>query len=370
MPDNAHLAFALALHRVATPDPSDNACWSPFSVASALGLTAAGAYGPTRDELLTLLLGDAGGDLTALAETLGAAATLSPARDREDEPVLAVSNTLWADVAISIRDSFTAELSRWANGSVRNAPFRAEPDKARDQINADVAETTRNLIPELLPPDAIRPETVAALVNALYLKCAWRHRFTEGATEPRPFHTPGGAVDVPTMQLSERIGYAATGGWQVLTLPAVGDVEAVVLLPDGDLATVESTLDGATLANLLAAPAPTQVNLLLPKVDVRMQVELTPALHRLGVHRVFRDDADLSGISEDDALAVQAILHESVLKLDEQGLEGAAATAVMMRLTSMPLGSPVDVAVDRPFLLLVRHAATGVLYFVARVVDP
>jgi serine protease inhibitor len=67
---------------------------------------------------------------------------------------------------------------------------------------------------------------------------------------------------------------------------------------------------------------------------------------------------------------VQHRLHESVLKLDEQGLEGAAATAVMLRLLSLTTGEPVRVHVDRPFLLLVRHAATGVGYFMARVVTP
>jgi serpin B len=83
---------------------------------------------------------------------------------------------------------------------------------------------------------------------------------------------------------------------------------------------------------------------------------------------VFGNDADLSGISP-VPLAVEAVLHESVLEIDEQGLEGAAATAVMMRLASLP--SPgVELTVDRPFLFLVRHAATGVVYFVARVSSP
>jgi serpin B len=59
-----------------------------------------------------------------------------------------------------------------------------------------------------------------------------------------------------------------------------------------------------------------------------------------------------------------------VLKVDEQGLEGAAATAVMIRLMSMDTRRPLEVRVDRPFLLVVQHAATGALYFLARVTDP
>jgi serpin B len=171
------------------------------------------------------------------------------------------------------------------------------------------------------------------------------------------------------MELSEKLAYAALDGWQAVALPAVGGVTATVLLPDGDFAEAEAALDAESLGALLDAPEPTQVNLRLPKVDVSMQAELTPPLNQLGVRTVFTRDADLGDISA-SALAVQAVLHESVLKLDEQGLEGAAATAVMMRLLSLPTGSPVDLVVDRPFLLVVRHDATKVVYFIARVTDP
>lgn len=369
MPDRAHLAFALGLHRAIAPDPGTNACWSPYSVASALGLVAAGARGLTRDELAMLLLDDKDGDLTALGALLTAAGQLDEARTGQDEPVIAVANTLWTDASIEVRTDFVTELGRWSSGKVREAPFREAPPQARDMINTDVAKTTRELIPELLPPDAIHPDTVSALVNALYLKCAWRYRFTEDATAPRPFHTPSGAVEAPTMELTERIGYAAVDGWQVVELPAVGGIEAVVLLPDGDLSAAEPALDADTLAALLDAPKPTRIALRLPRLRVRLRTELTPALHQLGVRTVFTRDADLDGISP-SPLAVQAVLHESVLELDEQGLEGAAATAVLMRMVSLPTGAPVAVHVDRPFLLLVRHKATGMTHFLARVTDP
>lgn len=368
MTDRAHLAFALALHRATAPDPGETVCWSPFSVASALGLVAQGAHGPTRDELAALLLGGGHGDLGTLGKLLAQAGELEPVRGDEDEPMVAVANTLWTDESVDVLVSFVEELGRWSNGKVREAPFRAAPAKARDLINLDVAKTTRDLIPELLPPNAITSETVSALVNALYLKCAWRTRFTERATAPRPFHAPSGTRPVPTMTLSERIGYAALAGWRVAALRAVGGVEAVVLLPDGDLAEAEAALDAESLADLLEAPRLTQVDLALPKLELSTKSELTTQLERLGVRTVFSTDADLGGISA-SPLAVESVLHESVLRIDEEGLEGAAATAVMMRLVSMPTHSE-QLSVDRPFLLVVRHAATGVLYFVARVTEP
>ena len=94
------------------------------------------------------LLGDLD-DLTAMVA--GAAVLAAPSPD-EEAPTVAVSNTLWADASITIREAFAGEVARWSGGAVRNAPFHAEAEKARDAINADVAETTRRLIPELLPP--------------------------------------------------------------------------------------------------------------------------------------------------------------------------------------------------------------------------
>jgi serine protease inhibitor len=367
--DAVHLAYTLALHRVAASDPERNACWSPYSVASALGLVAVGARGMTRDELVVMLLGEKSGDLRALGQLLSKAAELAPPGPDEEEPVLEVVNALWTDASVDVRDDFEQELARWCRGTVRPAPFRRAPEEARQLINSDVARTTRGLIPELVPNGAIRADTRAALVNALYLKCAWRDRFLKGATRPRPFHASGGTVEAQTMELTASLGYAATDGWQVVSLPAVGGVEAVVLMPDTDLSTTEPELSAGSLGRLLNAPRHTQLRLRLPKVEVSIQAELSQPLGQLGVRTVFQDDADLSGISS-KPLAVQSVLHESVLKLDEQGLEGAAATAVMFRLTSIQLGEPVRVDIDRPFLLVVRHVETGVIYFMARVVEP
>lgn len=369
MIDRTRLSFVLDLHRALAPDLRRTACWSPFSVASALGLVAAGARGPTREELATLLLGDASAEPDRLFEALGAAGRLDGVGEHDDRPVLAVADTLWADRSIRVRESFAEALARMPHGAVRNGPFRADPEGAREVINSDVARTTRDLIPELLPPGVIRSDTAAALVNALYLKVAWTHRFEDGGTRPGPFHAPGRTLRVPTMRLDERVGYAAVSGWQVVRLPAMGGVDAIVLLPDGELAAREPSLDADALAALVSAPEPRAVRLSLPRLKLTMRAELTPALKALGVRTVFGRDADLSGVSP-DPLAVQAVLHESVLKVDEQGLEGAAATAVMVRLMSMRRERPVEVRVDRPFLLLVRHVETGIVYFMARVTDP
>jgi len=348
---------------------SGDSCFSPYSIASALGLTSQATRGDASAELVRLLAGD-DADVTKQAELLRAASTLVE-KGRHETPVLEVANTLWAWRDLPLNEDFLGELAAWPNGGVRTAPFVTDPGEACRMINADVAETTHDLIPELLPPGSVKEDTVASLVNALYLKVAWLHKFDENSTEPADFHAPAGTRQVPTMHVSEQLGYAARDGWQLVELPGAGGVSATILLPDGDLAEQESTMDESRLLDLLSAKKNRQVRLSMPKVKLDSRAVLKPALQGLGVRTMFGANADFTPLSPDPRLVVDDVIHQSVLRLDEEGLEGAAATAVMIRALAMitPI-DPVEVVVNRPFLLLVRHAATGVVYFFARVVEP
>ncbi|WP_326837601.1 serpin family protein [Amycolatopsis rhabdoformis] len=375
---DSHLDFMLALGRVAAAGGGD-ACFSPYSAASALGLAARAARGQTADELRKLLTSASTSDTdtdNSAASTPNEAAleahatVLREAANLGDEAQLAVANTLWASDEITVEGSFLEELVAWPGGKAETAPFATDPEAARGLINGDVDRTTNGLIPELLPGGAVTVDTRASLVNALYLKTGWRHPFPAGATASAEFHSPGETRRVPTMRLEETLGYHRADGWQVVSLPAQGGVEAVVLLPDGDLAPAEAALDTARLKRLLDGTSRRKVRLALPKIELDLRTDLDGALRALGVRELFTAEADLTGLTATRPLWVDSVVHQAVLRLDEQGLEGAAATAIQIRTMSLSTAEPLDVAVDRPFLLLVRHAGTGAVYFFARVVRP
>lgn len=362
-----HLTFALNLHRALGAD-GGACCSSPYSVASALGLTWQAARGATADELLALLApGES--DIAKQVELLSESARLEPSFGAE-EPVLEVANTLWTAEDLPVTADYGTDLAAWPGAKQESAPFATDPEKARQAINVDVAQTTHELIQELVPEGAIGVDTVASLVNALYLKVAWRNPFIAKATEDADFHTPSGPRPVPTMRTVEQFQYAAADGWQAIGLPAAGQTEALVLLPDGDLAEAESTLDIERLEGLLGELRKRRVDLRLPRVDVGTHASMKDVLTQLGAPTMFTRASDLSGLSPDPRLSVSDVLHQTVLKLDEDGIEGAAATAVAVRMTAMPSGQPIRVDVDRPFLLLVRNTRTSAVYFLARVTDP
>jgi serpin B len=356
-----HADFALALYgELAKQQPAGgNLVWSPYSVASALGVTTAGARGATYDELTRAL----GGELTELGRELAAAARLTDAE-------VAVANALWARLGLPFEDDYQRAVLGWPGGALHAADFRGDPEGARGKINTDVEKTTRGLIKELLAGGTITPETAAVIVNALYLKVAWRQAFEEGASVPRPFYAPSGRRRVPAMRQLQRMPYAATDGWRMVTMPTQSDVVVDVLLPDRQ-GTDLTEIDAAALTRLYDAAAPVQADLILPRFRVETAATLNGPLGGLGVVTAFDPDrADFSGITP-ERICVSKIVHQAVLRVDEQGFEGAAATAVVMRLASaFGPSRVVEFHVDRPFLLLVRHPVTGAIYFLARITEP
>ena len=67
---------------------------------------------------------------------------------------------------------------------------------------------------------------------------------------------------------------------------------------------------------------------------------------------------------------ISDVIHKAFVSVDEAGTEAAAATAVIVGVTSMPIEPPVQVTLDRPFIFLIRDIGTGSILFVGRVVNP
>ena len=86
----------------------------------------------------------------------------------------------------------------------------------------------------------------------------------------------------------------------------------------------------------------------------------------------FKTTADFSGMSETEALMISDVFHKAFVKVDEEGTEAAAATAVVMALTSAPMEEPepIEIRVDKPFIFLIWDFQTRNILFVGRVLNP
>lgn len=397
-----HIAFASRCHRELL-GPTDTAAWSPYSVASALGLLAAADSGADHADIEpgavtreVMRLVSPTADIEDLRDTLSAAARVSDLTRSEHAPTahardegttraaeqpddsaaaIAVANRLWLADGLSVSDACVARLARWPGSRVATLAFASDAAAAVRAINDDIAETTHGLVRRVLPDGAVDGRTRAVLVNALWLKLTWQRRFARATTRDGTFHGERGDSLVPMMRASHTtVRLAATASWRLVVLSTVGDqVDVELLLPAGRLAAVplaeaEGALDADTMRSLIDAATPTTVDLSMPRVRVTGSFALNGPLRALGVKTPFRETGGVRGLTTGEPLVVSRVDHACVLRVDEDGVEGAAATTVAMVAASIARKAK-RVVVDRPYLVLVRHRATGAVYFMARVTD-
>ena len=267
-----------------------NLALSPYSVAVALAMTRNGAAGATADEMDGVLgstdLAAYNGGLNALTQAVEGLAGSFP-RSGDDPAVIALdsANTLFGDRGTPWRDSFLDTLAASYGAGMRVVDWAHDPEAGREAVNTWTADRTHDKIPEILPAGVVDELTRLVLVNALYFKAPWLVEFHDDLTADQPFHrSPGDAVDVPTMLGELRsVGLAQGDGWQAVRLPYFGNTLAmtVVLPDDGRLADVEALVARGDLADVLAAPAPAEIRLRLPRWTFRSDTPLSHVLSEL-----------------------------------------------------------------------------------------
>jgi serpin B len=172
-------------------------------------------------------------------------------------------------------------------------------------------------------------------------------------------------------QAAVRLPYAKRPGLQAVDLPYKGKrLSMLILLPGrGRLGALERGLTARRLATITASLTPRTVDLSMPRFTISTRLSLAPVLGALGMPRAFTDQAEFGRISSTVALQIQSVVHRVWIQVGEKGTEAAAATGITFMPTSA-VQPTFRVAIDRPFLFLVRDRATGAVLFLGRVQNP
>lgn len=370
--------FAVDLYRTLADD--ENLLLSPYSVAAALTMTYAGARGITAEEMRDVLhLGLDDDRIHAARNELDLRITAEPEAlpDDDREPfTIRVANSLWGQEGYPFREAFLTVLAQQYDAGMNLVDFATAAEEARITINTWVEEQTEGRIVDLIPPGVIDSFTRLVLVNAIWFKANWATPFVEEATTDAPFaRLDGTEVTVPMMHGSLQAGYGGGDGYEAVRLPYAGDAAMVIVVPEeGRFGELRERLDSAYLEMVRTGLQNRQIDLAMPRFEFRSEAGLSPALTELGMPTAFAPPdgsggADFTGITEQRELFIQDVVHQAFIAVDEQGTEAAAATAVVIGLTSAPM-DPVALTIDRPFLFLIEQASTGELLFLGQVTDP
>ncbi len=377
---HVHNDFAVALYAQLCTQPG-NLFFSPFSIWTALGMMLAGARGDTAEEMQRVLRLDAAG--VAPNATVGELARPAGVPGSAGYEI-ALANSLWSQKDAPLEAEFLNTVVRDYKGAVHAADFRGAPEPVRAEVNAWVANETRNRIRELLHPGTVTNRTRLVLVNAIYFKGWWLLPFHAKLTRDGMFHLEGGK-DVRTPMMfhmgSESVPYFETETFQAVDLLYCGhDLSMLVLLPrkhDG-LRDLEGELSASELHEWTPRLRAVPVFLSLPRFRIEWgTAALKTALSALGMPSAFDHiSADLSGMNgrrppDKEALVLDDVYHKAFVEVDEKGTEAAAATAgVEMVLGVGTEPEPKRFLADHPFLFAIRERTSGVILFLGRVMDP
>ena len=351
-----------------------NMVFSPYSISLAFSLAYAGARGETEAQMAqTLNFLPQEGQHPAFN---GLDQRVSGS-EREDggsgTPFeLNVANAVWGQQGYPFEGAYLNTLARYYGAGLRTLDFR-RAESAAGEINGWVARETENRIKDLVPPDAVRPETRLALVNAIYFNASWSYKFEESATKDGPFTLPdGGKETVPMMRQAWQFPYVEGDDYQAVRLPYEGDAaDMLIILPEeGRFQQVEQRLNGALLEEMNGKLTESRVRLTMPRFDFETDLKLVDLMKGMGMPLPFDPyEADLGGITKKERLYIYEALHKATITVDEKGTEAAAATAILA-MPSSGGGGPKTMTLNRPFVFAVQDRETGAILFLGRVTDP
>src|SRR6202165_2897505 len=160
---------------------------------------------------------------------------------------------------------------------------------AAKRINNWASKETHGRISKVI--DRIDPADLALLLNAVYFKGQWAHKFDKAQTQQRDFTLADGSVkQVPRMAQSGRFDYFEPPQMQAIRLPfGEGDLVMEVLLPakSSSLGALEAELTPAHWTGWQAQYAPRSGKIELPRFELKSNYRLNEPLQTLGMTRAF-----------------------------------------------------------------------------------
>lgn len=358
--------FALNMYvKLATEHAGKNVFFSPYSISTALSMVYEGSHGSTTDEIAqVLLITDGSTHRSAMARIY------NDLNAKNSSFTLKTANALWTEKTYSFTPAFLNTIDEFYKGSATALDFKNEANTSRLTINSWVEKQTENKIKDLIPTDGINPDTRLVLTNAIYFKGKWALEFDKDFTQKTDFHISTSTttlVDMMSITGGKTWNYAESKAGQLLELPYAGDrLSMLIVLPRN------GSVNPNEISELKDALKKQSVNVYIPRFKMNTSYDLKKPLIALGMPTAFTDTADFSGISAQNDLKISDVFHKAFVEVNEEGTEAAAATGVIIKVTSVaPNPTPIpDFKADHPFLFMIRDMKTDQIIFMGKVVNP
>ena len=321
---------------------------SPLSVIYALGMTANGAEGITKEEMENVI-GVPVDEINDFAQNY--IYKISGLTDTEFN----LADSIWVNEKqnVKLEDKFVEDNKTYYNAEIYNEKFN---DKTVKKINKWVDKNTNHMIDKII--DEIPEDAAMYLINALAFEARWSEPYQEGQVEDGKFKNYDNSEADVSFLTGNVDNYMEDGDSIGFMKPYSGnDYGFFAILPNEDIGIDEfvKILDTEKFKNLVNnATSEYEVFTKTPKFEVDYGTSLVEPLSKMGMSSAFGDKADFTSMVKEGStkLNISEVLHKTYMKVDEEGTKAAAVTSVEMKCMALaPEEREVkEVILDRPFV--------------------
>lgn len=361
--------FGVRIFQESVKAESDkNTVLSPISIYSALLLAYEASACDTKKQIMsTLGIGEGNLNVDASIEYLDFMSSILPS---ESDVTFSYANAFFSDPnRIQTHDFYVSKLEQYYNAEVASLDFAQS--SAVDAVNTWAEENTNGKIKEVL--QEISGDEIAFLLNAIYYSGEWLSGFNEQNTMDRPFQLEDDAIiNVPTMTRDAVSNVFEDDNYKMVDMDIKGGEYAVSFLTPSDQTHIDDFLLRDNFLDdyqqLLTQLQSERIMLSIPKFELEGKQQLKELLITLGMTDAFNQgSANFSGMGTAGGnIFLTRVIHDTYIKVDEKGIEGAAVTTIGVGANSVPL----VVEFNKPFVFLLRHKETGVPIFMGKVENP
>ncbi len=347
--------------RIESENPDENYFISSFSISTVLSMLMNGANEPVQEEFIETL-GLSGMSPEAINESY--LSLVKYIYGLDPSVTLNVANSNWYSHNFTIQDEFANILQTYYEAEIFARDFGKSATLG--DLNKWVENETNGKIKNIL--DAIKPDNVMFLINAIYFKANWTNQFDPDKTTDLPFLLKNNqSIDVPTMvsEVKHWRSYDSNLNAQIIEIPYGNENYAfTIIMPDevSEIDDIVSRIDVTSLNNVLADSSTFVNDLYLPKFQLDFKADLKELLVSMGMPLRGLDNLFV----ETTPLEIDEVIHQSFLEVNEEGSEAAAATVVGIAPTSLPPSTWIN----QPFVFLIRERNSGTILFSGKLLDP
>ncbi|XP_021494417.1 serpin B4-like [Meriones unguiculatus] len=383
----ATMKFTLELY-LQLRGSKDNIFYSPLSIMTALGMLQLGAKGNTEKQIEKVLQFNEVAKKTTKKSTECHDEEAENVHDqfqklmthlnkRNDAYDLNLVNSIYGAKEFPFLQEFLEDIKKFYHANVESLDFLHAAEESQKKINSWVESQTNGKIKDLFPRGTLSSSTILVLVNAVYFKGQWDHKFDEKHTREEKFwlnKNTNKSVQMMTQKNDFNFNSLEDVQAKIVEIPYKGKGLSMFVLLPNEIDGLKKLEEKLTADKLIEWTSPQNMDMIelylsLPRFKVEEKYDLPTPLENMGMPDAFNPQkADFSGLSSTHGLVVSSVVHKSFVEVNEEGTEATAATGVEVSLTSA--GITEDFTCNHPFLYFIKDNKTNSILFFGRMSCP